>query len=163
MIFKKCPQCKIEKFEDEFFKIKEPRWKGDEYASWCKVCNRRRHRKRYLKHRKGVLKHKAVLWREMTLEQRERRLKSTRLWIKKRREKVIKHYGSRCKCCGETKIEFLEMDHINNDGAAHRRKLGYPSMYGWIVKNNYPKTFQILCSNCNMSKGRYGYCPHKKL
>lgn len=30
----------------------------------------------------------------------------------------------------------------------------------WLKKNDYPKGFQILCHNCNMSKGFYGYCPH---
>ena len=24
------------------------------------------------------------------------------------------------------------------------------------------KIFQVLCHNCNMSKGFYGYCPHEK-
>ena len=27
-------------------------------------------------------------------------------------------------------------------------------------KNNYPEGFQVLCSNCNFAKGKYGSCPH---
>ena len=32
----------------------------------------------------------------------------------------------------------------------------------WIIKNNFPKGFQILCHNCNSAKAVYGKCPHEK-
>lgn len=83
---------------------------------------------------------------------------------KKQREKIIQYYGAKCKCCGEEKIEFLTIDHINNDGAKHRKEIGGSSkILNWIIKNNFPKDFQILCFNCNLAKSIYGICPHKKL
>jgi len=80
---------------------------------------------------------------------------------------VIIHYGGdppKCACCGETNIEFLSIDHVNGGGNAHRRQLktrnGW-AFYLWLIKNNYPEGYQVLCFNCNLSKGFYGYCPHQ--
>lgn len=79
---------------------------------------------------------------------------------------VLNHYGDRCSCCGETQPLFLTIDHIDNDGAAHRRKVGNSShnnIYGWLVRNKYPAGFQVLCMNCNQGKHRNGgICPHVK-
>ena len=81
--------------------------------------------------------------------------------------------GYCCSCCGETIIEFLTLDHINNDGAHHRRKLCNESrnisatrgraLYRWIVRNDFPPIFQVLCCNCNFGKQiNGGVCPHEK-
>lgn len=73
--------------------------------------------------------------------------------------------GPFCRCCKEDTLEFLEIDHINNDGAEHRRKmrkqLAWNWIYSWLKKHNYPKGFQVLCSNCNKALWRYGQCPHE--
>jgi hypothetical protein len=83
---------------------------------------------------------------------------------KKLRLRVLETYGNKCVCCGETTNEFLAIDHVKGNGNAHRREMkenggGHYIMH-WIIKHNFPKDFQILCHNCNMSKGFYGYCPH---
>lgn len=76
---------------------------------------------------------------------------------------VITNYGGKCECCGETKIEFLTIDHRDNDGAAHRKKLGKILFYRWLRRMRYPKDgFRLLCINCNFALGMYGYCPHQK-
>ena len=85
-----------------------------------------------------------------------------------RRRKCLVHYSEnppKCYCCGEMTLEFLTIDHINNDGAEHRRQLTKSkvrggNIYGWIIKNNFPKIFKVLCYNCNCAKGFYGKCPH---
>lgn len=78
---------------------------------------------------------------------------------------ILIHYGGKCKCCGEKEFDFLTMDHINNDGNIHRKELkqkGITNMYHFIVKNNYPNYFQILCFNCNISKRiNNGKCIHQ--
>lgn len=86
------------------------------------------------------------------------------VYHKKRRTQVYEAYGGvRCNCCGEEEEMFLSIDHVNNDGAEHRRKkrmLG-PDLVNWLIRNNYPSNFQILCRNCNY--GKYlngGTCPH---
>jgi len=55
---------------------------------------------------------------------------------------------------------FLTIDHINNDGAKHKKEIGMLHLYDYIIRNNYPDTFQIRCWNCNCAKGKYGRCPH---
>lgn len=82
---------------------------------------------------------------------------------RKLRTRVLDAYGNECKCCGERTPEFLGIDHVYNDGEAHRRELkGYGrSIYRWLAMNGFPQDgFQLLCHNCNMSKGLYGGCPH---
>lgn len=80
--------------------------------------------------------------------------------------KVIEAYGWKCNCCDENRYEFLTVDHTNNDGVAERERTKQGTgtkLYRWLVKNNFPKEgYQLLCYNCNCSKGFFGYCPHNK-
>jgi hypothetical protein len=58
------------------------------------------------------------------------------------------------------------MDHVENDGAAHRRQIGDGSdaLILWLKKNGFPAGFQVLCANCNHGKRvNGGVCPHKDL
>jgi hypothetical protein len=77
------------------------------------------------------------------------------------RRRILEHYGHRCACCGENRYEFLVIDHIFEDGAAHRREIGSGQRtYQWLKANEYPEGFRVLCQNCNKALGAYGYCPH---
>jgi hypothetical protein len=81
----------------------------------------------------------------------------------KKRLLVLKYYSNNkleCNCCSEKEIKFLSIDHINGGGTQHLKKIKM-SLVDWLIKNNYPKGFQVLCYNCNMAKGIYGKCPHK--
>ena len=111
-------------------------------------------KKEYYQANKDYFKKKATDWYFRNKEKRANEWKDKRL-------KVLQHYGMKCSCCGETQIEFLAIDHIKNDGAEHRRTLKI-NIYDWLIKNNYPKGFQILCHNCNLAKAFYGKCPHQK-
>ena len=104
-------------------------------------------------------------------------------WVEKNRIRGLVYYhsirraaieaygGMKCACCGETIEQFLTIDHINNDGAEHRKSLGRKigngkggsaTIYTWLKNNNYPPGFQVLCMNCNHGKSRNkGVCPHK--
>jgi len=86
----------------------------------------------------------------------------------KNRDKVFEAYGGPiCNCCGETELLFLTIDHINNDGATHRKELGGRNfggsrMHKWLIDNDFPPGFQILCANCQLGKHlNGGICPHK--
>jgi len=71
-------------------------------------------------------------------------------------------------------IEFLSLDHIAGkrqmDSEPELVKLGYSSklagghLQSWIKKNNFPDGFQILCHNCNFTKGQSkdNKCPHER-
>lgn len=70
--------------------------------------------------------------------------------------------GFKCACCGETTEAFLSLDHVNNDGAQHRKISDRRKIYHWLRDNKYPTGFQVLCMNCNFGKARNGgICPHK--
>lgn len=94
--------------------------------------------------------------REYTLEMATKR-KAKRVAL---RQEVLEHYGNKCVCCNETEPMFLNIDHINGGGTAHRRQLHIDSIYKWLKRNSYPDGFQILCANCNGAKGHYSECPH---
>lgn len=85
--------------------------------------------------------------------------------------KTFEAYGGAfCKCCGESGISFLTIDHIDGKGAEHRRELYGANakkatgmhMYSWLKKNQYPEGFQVLCFNCNASKHINGVCEHQQ-
>ena len=89
------------------------------------------------------------------------------------RKEIVGHYSKnsfQCNCCGEDKIDFLTIDHIEGkkqmDSDKNLVSLGYNSkmssysLYKWIINNNFPDGFQILCTNCNCAKGVFGICPH---
>ena len=82
------------------------------------------------------------------------------------REKILFHYSGgdpKCACCGEKNAVILCLDHINNDGAKDRKmRGGQPGVMRWIIDNNFPPEFQILCFNCNFAKYRLGKCPHNQ-
>lgn len=78
---------------------------------------------------------------------------------------VFEHYGDSCSCCGESILQFLSIDHVNNDGnkevwSSGNRITGV-HLYNRIRKAGFPKTYQILCMNCNFGKRmNNGVCPH---
>lgn len=77
----------------------------------------------------------------------------------RQREMVFDHYGRSCACCGAG--EPLTIDHVNGDGAEHRRAMGNSGgthFYHWLVVNGFPPGFQSLCGPCNQSKGRGPAC-----
>ena len=81
----------------------------------------------------------------------------------KQREICIQAYGGHCECCGEDRFEFLAIDHINGGGGKHRKELGSgAAIPRWLIKNNFPPGFRILCHNCNMAMAIYGECPHQR-
>lgn len=75
---------------------------------------------------------------------------------------VINHYTDndpKCANCGLDILSLLSIDHINNDGAEHKRKLfsgkrrgDTRAVYKDIVEKNFPEGYQILCFNCNYHK-----------
>ena len=85
---------------------------------------------------------------------------------------VLLHYSEGtlvCSCCGESNYEFLSIDHVNGGGTQHRKRLSPDGMtnrsgrtfYKWLIKNNFPPGYRVLCLNCNWARGKLGYCPHE--
>jgi len=67
---------------------------------------------------------------------------------------VITHYGGKCAHCPETELEFLTLDHVADDGNAHRAELGKKCIYRFARDAGFPPRFQCLCFNCNFKKSR---------
>jgi len=74
----------------------------------------------------------------------------------------LRAFNFKCSCCGETNPYFLTLDHVNNDGAEHRRKLANVAILYKARREKYDRAkWDCLCMNCNFAKGHYGECPHK--
>jgi hypothetical protein len=104
--------------------------------------------------------------RQYTREEKDRRNLGHKRRYQARRIKVLEHYSNgiiKCNCCGETTIEFMSIDHIGGGGNEHRKLVGRKGILNWIISNNYPEGFQVLCHNCNMAKGANGTCPHQRI
>lgn len=77
---------------------------------------------------------------------------------------VMHKYGGKCKCCGESSIAFLSIDHINNDGGSKRRSgehKGGGAFYKKLRNLPVDPTLQVLCYNCNFGRRATGTCPHQ--
>ena len=155
---KNCPICKIT------FNTRYPK---QVYCS--KPCHETAYKdydKRYaLTHKEYFEKYKK------SPERRKKQRETDTLLRKKDRNLVLIHYGGsppKCACCGESNIHFLTIDHING-GARREQKLkirpnSSHALWRWIIKNDFPPEFRVLCYNCNCGRARFrdGICPHKR-
>lgn len=153
---KTCKTCKIEKPTSDFYLARgKPR-------AHCKECTKSHMRGRYHRIYKSdpeYREERRAYGREHYTSNKEKYKETSAKHRLEQRLACIKHYGPNCRCCGESRIEFLGIDHINGGGAKHRREIG-SVITRWLVRNNFPDGFRVLCHNCNMSLGLYGYCPH---
>jgi len=59
----------------------------------------------------------------------------------------------KCKRCGETMIDFLNMDHIiPRKEHGHSMAFGSDRLQKWLLRKKFPPGYQILCWTCNMIK-----------
>jgi hypothetical protein len=72
------------------------------------------------------------------------------------KEAVVNMYTNgeaTCRHCGHGDLDVLCIDHIANNGAQHRKAVGYGSSFiRWLITHDYPAGFQVLCANCNLKK-----------
>lgn len=81
------------------------------------------------------------------------------------RAKILSILGSKCVCCGEDDSDYLEVDHVNEDGAQERAKdrtlFDSFGIYARIKKLLVPTdVYQLLCCNCHGAKSRGLICKH---
>jgi hypothetical protein len=80
---------------------------------------------------------------------REHKKAAYRHWHQQLRAKVIAFLGGPvCRRCGA--VECLEIDHVNDNGAEHRRAARTPTVLRYVL--THPDEFQILCQSCNRAK-----------
>lgn len=136
---KYCPRCEEEKEGDNSGSDTN---RKDGLQCWCKTCRSDANKVYYVY--KGE-QHRAY----------------NRARTRELRELVIEGYGGACFCCGETSYEFLALDHVDGDGKEDRSKRGGYGPYRMAVEENFPDRYRLLCHNCNLAIGFYGYCPHE--
>ena len=149
----KCHSCKKSKNKD-----------GSSVTNWrCKECHKKQERYKY---RANPVKFSSRRnkWRE---ENRTRQREIDKRSRRKLKVDALNAYSKNnpiCVCCKEKEIEFLCLDHIDDDGNKNRKTTGTGNtFYFWLRKNKYPKLrIQLLCYNCNNSKKNGGICVHKR-
>lgn len=157
---KVCSCCKIEKSTSEFGRRRS---RPGGFHSSCRACEAERIRVRRQQRKAdglcvrcgGVNTTGLVLCDSCAAKCRATQRKS----MAKIRLLALTAYGGKCACCGEDRIEFLAIDHIDGGGRIHRKEINMDITF-WLKKHNYPPGFQVLCHNCNLAKGFYGACPH---
>lgn len=159
-----CPGCKTWKPFDPDYVFRPSKGR---FSSRCRECIAKRNRYYYERNRETV-KSKSAAWRTDNLEyydtwQKQYQKRKHIEW----KNKCLSKYGKICACCGETRFEFLTLDHIDNDGHLHRSEIKNRSLYEWLCTKGFPELsyrIQTLCFNCNFGKrNNGGTCPHKTL
>lgn len=88
---------------------------------------------------------------------------------KKLKRECFEQYGGiKCCCpgCDVTILEFLCLDHKNDDGGKQRKKLkisGGINFYRMLKRKGWPykDRLQVSCHNCNQGRQiMFGLCPH---
>ena len=145
---------------------------------WCRQCAKEYNsRASKIATSKGLCgrcrKHPSVIGlsvcegcRQWKANEAHRNLRRYTNWRQNLRLEVLRAYGGKCHCCGESNPLFLTIDHKNGDGSEEMRRNhwhqrgGYP-VWALAKRQGYPNRYQVLCWNCNT--GRYrnkGICPH---
>lgn len=122
---------------------------GNPEGTKCKLCNCSIGNPKKSKSKYLLLRHKIMPF------------SCWECYFKNIRRVVIEKYGSKCNCCNEKNLMFLEIDHKYGGGSKEHKSLKRNRVYekAFFNKNKY----QILCANCNQGKFlNSGVCPHKK-
>jgi len=179
VIEKRCSGCKITLPADNFHSDK---YRIDGLQPTCKNCMRLHDKKRQARYRENYIPAAAEEFTCSTCKQIKPGIsfpidKTVHRGVgyvckeccaKKHetlRYEVLSHYSEQtpfCRCCGESEIKFLSIDHIHGGGSEHREEIRGASMYRWLKRHGYPEGYQVLCHNCNQAKGFYGICPHQE-
>lgn len=132
---KKCSRCGILKPLSEWGKNKAS---PTGLQGWCIVCRQKDSKVYFKKNRERINE------------------RTSKLRIK-RRLQLLSKLGKKCVWCGESRIHFLQFDHVNNDGGKERREHNQRGMTVYLM-NDYLREnldinrLQILCANCNFKK-----------
>ena len=84
----------------------------------------------------------------------DKKVLDNKRYYRKLQQTVVHVYSNgamECAKCGEDNLIVLQIDHVKDDGYSHRKIVG-GHVYEWLIRNNFPVGFQVLCANCNWDK-----------
>lgn len=142
---RRCTRCEnVYPATFEFFHYRTR--KRQSFDSHCRKCKREIHDR----------------WAEQNRQYLRNRAEAIR---RKNRLTALQHYSNgdpACVCCGEQRLPFLALDHIEGGGNKHRKEVGRGgTFFVWLARAGYPPGYRVLCHNCNWAMGVYGRCPHE--
>ena len=138
---RRCARCGLFRPVTEFHKQKNRKFGIHPYCKECRHKLEHRQRAEYQKRRIRELRLKAY---QIVSGSETPRCAMSEIWH----------------CCGDPQNGlWLSLDHINDDGAAHRREIGATSslsFYRWVIKHPSlaRKKLQVLCMNAQTMKKR---------
>lgn len=115
----------------------------------CKGCKSKSWKQLYKRKRKDIIRN-VSMWAS---KNRDRINSGARSRYLLKKEASVAAYGGRCSC-GESRLEFLVIDHIDDNGAADRNfwRNKVSDIHTWLKRNGYPHGYQVLCGSCNLKK-----------
>lgn len=162
--WKFCTGCKKTKTISEFSHQKD---KPDGLTSSCKECRRDRtnkwksnnkeYTKKYNKEYKTAHRIEILAYHKEYEKNYRAKRKSFRDQVK---AKFLEMYGGACSCCGESRNEFLTLEHKQGQVGVKNKQSSVA--YRKAIMEYQPNLYDVLCMNCNFSRGKFGYCPHDK-
>ncbi len=159
---------KIRKQTPEYKEKAKARKQTTEYKAWNKKYDARPENREKANTRRQTTEHKVK--RKNFAE--ERRLKILQTYSKRLSNSDIPC----CNCCKKNShVDFLSIDHIEGKKQmeldiklmelGYSSKLNSGSLRKFLIENDFPVGFQVLCHNCNTSKGlkdNNNQCPHER-
>lgn len=134
---RECLACHKIKPIDQFYRTGKTTSPG----SYCKKCSAKR------------IKEWADRNRDHVNRKGRESAKRRRLAILK---EVINHLGDKCVECGEDRWQALEIHHVDNDGAEHRKKYGGTTIAYLKSMLSGKYRLELLCGTCHNIKTRSG-------
>ena len=95
----------------------------------------------------------ARVWKAANREKVEEYNKRYCAKTRQLRQDIFRRLGDKCIRCGFSDHRALQIDHVKNNGAQHRREYpAEPTRYKNIWENIDSGEYQLLCANCNWIK-----------
>jgi len=125
-----------------------------EHGNICRECYNKTHREHRRKNRHKYFNLEKHIEYQKTVPLEYKRYHVNKSYYKARLA-AMKNYSPDlcCQECGfDSHLSALSIDHIDGNGANHRRELNGKNIVYWLKDNSYPDGFQVLCMNCNFIK-----------